>query len=60
MIGGHMSSRHGCSGTQNTKYIAYIPKWFNNNQNNVDCIEVEPCYFERYSDLNLNNLTKFN
>ena len=55
-----MSSRHGCSGTQNTKYIAYIPKWFNNNQNNVDSIEVEPCYFERYSNLNLNNLTKFN
>ena len=53
MAGGHMSSRPGCSGAQNTEYIAYIPKWFNDNQNNVDSIEVEPCHFDKYDEVRL-------
>ena len=51
MVGGHMSSWSGRSDTWNTEYIAYIPKSFNNNQNNYEYIEIPNGYYARYEDV---------
>ena len=51
MVGGHMSSCSGRCNSQNTDYIAYIPKSFNDNQNNYESIEVQNGYYARYEDV---------
>ena len=51
MVGGHMSSCSGRYGPQNTEYIAYIPKSFNENQNNYTYIEVKQGDFAPYKDV---------
>ena len=49
--GGHMSSHPVCSGVQKTEYIAYIPKSFNENQNNHISIDVDLNHFALYEDV---------
>ncbi|MBQ6280407.1 MAG: hypothetical protein IJK72_03040 [Mycoplasma sp.] len=51
MVGGHMSSCSGRCHSWNTDYIAYIPKSFNDNQNNYEFIEVSDGCYAKYDDV---------
>lgn len=51
MVGDHMNNCNSRCHSLNTDYITYIPKSFNDNQNNYESIEVQYGYCANYNNV---------